>query len=70
MIYCYNMKCKYCNDKYKCTNKKVELEYHGVNTKYQGFQNYLKCKSYEEHPLYEKAMELVRKMEENKWNNG
>ena len=64
MIYCYNMKCKYCNDKYKCTNKKVELNYCGVNTVNQGYQDYLKCKSFEESDLYKNTMELLKKLEE------
>ena len=64
MIYCYDMRCKYCNDKYKCTNKKVQLEFCGVNTKYQGYQHYLKCKSFEESALYKNTMELLERLDE------
>lgn len=42
---------KYCNDKYKCTNKKVVLSFVGINTVYQGYQELLKCESYEESKL-------------------
>ena len=36
MIYCYQISCKYCNDKYS------------INTVYRGYQELLKCESYEE----------------------
>lgn len=62
MIYCYDMRCKYCNGKYKCTNKKVELNYVGINTKYQGFRHLLECKSFEESPLYENMKGLLDKI--------
>ena len=64
MIHCYDMRCKYCNDKYKCTNKNVKLVFHGVETKFQGFKHFLECKSFEEHYLYKSAMELVKKIKE------
>ena len=48
MIYCSDARCKYCDDNYKCTNKKVQLDFCGVHTRYKGFQHYLKCKSFEE----------------------
>ena len=64
MIYCYDMRCKYCNDKYKCTNKKVQLEFCGVKTKHQGYQHYLKCKSFEESELYKNTMELLERLDE------
>lgn len=63
MIECTDLRCKYCDDKYRCTNKKVELVAHGVNTSYQGFKHFLECKSFEYHPWYDKAMELVKQME-------
>lgn len=63
MIYCYDERCKYCNDKCKCTNKKVELSFHGVNTKYQGFQHYLKCKSFEESDLSKQITKLIEGLE-------
>lgn len=66
MIHCYDMRCKYCNDKYKCTNKNIELNYVGINTKYQGFRNLLECKSFEYSELYKNAIEFISKMEENK----
>jgi hypothetical protein len=66
MVYCYDMRCKYCNDKYKCTNKKVELYYHGINTKYQGYQDYLKCKSFEESELYKNTIEWLQKIDNKK----
>ena len=64
MIECTDLRCKYCNDKYICTNKKVELVAHGVNTSYQGFKNFLECKSFEYHPWYNNAMEFVKRLKE------
>lgn len=59
IIHCANIKCKYCNDKYKCTNKKVELNFIGINTTYQSFQNLLRCTSFEESDLYKQAKILI-----------
>ena len=56
MIECTDLRCKYCNDKNRCTNKNVELIAHEVNTKYQGFKYFLECKSFEYHPWYDNAM--------------
>ena len=50
------------NDKYKCTNKKVELNYVGINTKFQGYRHLLECKSFEESDLYKSTMELLDKI--------
>lgn len=59
IIHCTNMKCKYCNNKYKCTNKKVELNFMGIHTAFQGFQELLKCTSFEESDLYKQAKILI-----------
>jgi hypothetical protein len=64
MIECTDLRCKYCNDKGKCTNKNVKLTAHGVNTRNQGFKNFLECKSFEYHPWYDKAMEFVKRLKE------
>lgn len=64
MIHCYNIKCKYCNDKYKCTNKNVTLNFLGINTKYQGFKEVLECESFEQSDLYKKTMKLLEKIKE------
>ena len=64
MIECTNLRCKYCNDKYRCTNKKVELVAHGVNTSYQGFKHFLECKSFEYRPWYNNAMEFIKRLRE------
>jgi len=64
MIYCYDMRCKYCNDRYKCTNKKVELNYFGINTKYQGYKHLLECKSFEESSLYKNTMEMLERIKD------
>ena len=59
IIHCSNIKCKYCSDKYKCTNKKVELNFMGINTTNQGFQELLKCTSFEESDLYRQAKIMI-----------
>lgn len=62
MITCYDMRCKYCNSKYRCTNKNVELDFVGINTVYQGFKELLECKSYEPSDIYLNAQDLIAKM--------
>lgn len=61
IIHCGNIECKYCNDKCKCTNKKVELNFVGINTIHQGFQKLLKCTSFEESDLSKQAKILIDK---------
>lgn len=64
MIYCYQMSCKYCNDKYQCTNKKVVLDFVGINTVYQGYQELLRCESYRESKLSKDMKKLLDKIKE------
>lgn len=64
MIYCSDFRCKYCNDKNKCTNKNVNLSLMGINTLYQGYQHLLKCESFEEHPYGKKIREALARAEE------
>ena len=47
MIYCADLRCKYRNDKGKCTCKKVMLSAWDVNTIYMGKKDFLECKSFE-----------------------
>lgn len=53
IIHCGNIKCKYCSYNYKCTNKKVVLK------AYKGFQQLLKCTSYEGSNLDRQAKGLI-----------
>lgn len=69
IIHCGNIECKYCNDKYKCTNKKVELNFMGINTTNQGFQKLLKCTSFEESDQYKKAKILIDKFCDFEFNS-
>ena len=64
MIHCSNLKCKYCNDKYKCTNKNVTLNFVGINTVNQGFKEFLECKSFEESELSKELKEFLNNLEE------
>lgn len=67
IIHCSNIKCKYCNDKYKCTNKKVELNFVVINTINQGVQQLFKCKSFEESDLYKQAKKLIIDVFHSEW---
>lgn len=71
-VICCEVSCKYNNDNYECTNKKISLAMCSINTLYQGNQTYLKCKSYKERndEWYKNVKELIEKCvkEENKTN--
>lgn len=61
MIKCADITCKYRSDKTgNCKARNVDLSYHGVNTTYQGFQHYLKCKTYEECEENKKIKEMLK----------
>lgn len=45
MVYCADLRCKYRNDKGKCTCKTVNLSAWSVNTVNMGYKDFLKCKS-------------------------
>lgn len=62
MIYCTDMRCKYNNDKNKCTNKKVQLNFMGINTVNQGYQHLLKCESFEESELYKSSIKILNNL--------
>lgn len=47
-IVCARTDCKYNNDKNQCTAKDVKLSYHSVMTVWDGRQELLKCKNYEQ----------------------
>ena len=59
MITCSDLRCKYRNDKGKCTCKKVVLTSIGINTKNIGFQQLLKCDSFEFDDEYLRLKETV-----------
>jgi len=59
MIYCGDITCKY-NEKNKCKSKNIELSYHGVNTMYMGFQDFLKCKTHKTSEQYEELKEKLK----------
>ena len=46
-ISCADLRCKYRNDKGKCTCKKVELSAWSVNTVNMDRKDFLECKSFE-----------------------
>lgn len=52
MISCADLRCKYRNDKGKCTCKKVELSAWDVNTVNMGRKDFLECKSFEYDEAY------------------
>lgn len=59
MIYCADLRCKYRNDKGKCTCKSVNLSAWSVNTVNMGKKDFLECKSFEVDKTY---LELAKKM--------
>lgn len=63
-INCYDARCKYCDDNYKCTNKHVVLGYRGVHTKFQGFKHLLECESFEEkeNEWYLEVKQIINKL--------
>jgi hypothetical protein len=66
-VYCGNIKCENCSTKNICKAKEIDLELHGVNTTYQGFQDFLKCKSFKESKEYIEIKEMLKKVfKENK----
>lgn len=60
-ISCADLRCKYRNDKGKCTCKKVELSAWNVNTVNMGRKDFLECKSFE---YDEEYLEMGEKLKE------
>lgn len=58
-ISCADLRCKYRNDKGKCTCKKVELSAWSVNTLNMGRKDFLECKSFEYDSHYLDLCNLV-----------
>lgn len=59
-IYCAASDCKFCNEKGVCTEKSVCLSWHSVMTKYEGRQEYNRCKSYE---MSDEAREITERLQ-------
>ncbi len=60
-ISCADLRCKYRNDKGKCTCKNVNLSSWSVNTVNMGRKDFLECKSFE---YDEKYLEMGEKLKE------
>jgi len=58
-IICSNLKCKYHTDKGTCKRKRITLYLNGVHTLNQGYQDYLKCSSFELDEEYKRMKEKV-----------
>lgn len=61
-IICSNLKCKYMSDKGICQAKKIELSLNGVHTKHQGYQDFLKCKTFKIDDEYEQLVKTVEEI--------
>lgn len=59
-IYCAASDCKFCNEKGVCTEKTVFLSWHSVMTKYEGRQEFNRCKSYE---MSDEAKEILERLQ-------
>lgn len=46
-VVCAYTKCKYNNEKHRCTAKEIAMSWHSVMTVWEGRQEFLKCKNYE-----------------------
>lgn len=53
-VECSNLKCKYMSEKGICKANKINLSLNGIHTKNQGYQDYLKCNTYEKDEEYKK----------------
>ena len=61
-VECSNLKCKYMSDKGKCERGKINLSLMGVHTINMGFQDYLKCNSYEIDKEYRELEKKVKQL--------
>jgi len=61
-VYCSNLKCKYMNDKNICTAKTIVLSLNGIHTTNQGYQDFLKCKTYKISSEYEELQNKVNEL--------
>lgn len=62
MVNCSDLRCKYRNEKGKCTCKNVNLTSWGVHTKHMGYKNFLECKSFEYDEEYKRLGEKMKKL--------
>ena len=60
-IYCEASDCKFCNEKGVCTEKSIALSWHSVMTKWDGRQEFNRCKSYEMSDKAREYQELIQK---------
>lgn len=59
-IHCAASECKFCNEKGLCTAKEISLSWHSVATKWEGRQEFNRCKSYE---MSDKAREMQERIQ-------
>lgn len=61
-VICSNLKCKYMNDKGKCTCKKIELSLNGIHTLNQGYQDFLRCNSFKKDEEYSRLEKKIKEL--------
>lgn len=61
-VICSNLKCEYLKPDGKCKAKEIELEFNGINTKYQGFKDVLICKTFKKSKVYEKLENRIKEI--------
>ena len=59
-VYCESIDCKYFSITNRCTAKRIDLSYHSVMTVWNGRQDYLKCKMYEQSEEAKRMLEQIR----------
>ena len=55
-------KCEYLKNDGKCKAKEIELEFNGINTKYQGFKDVLICKTFKKSKEYEELENRINEI--------
>ena len=60
-LICPTVECVH-NEKNRCTAKKVQLGEWNVHTRYQGYQQYWKCKQYKATSQYTELQKMFREI--------
>ena len=59
-VVCPCVECKYNGKRNQCQAAKINLSGHGVHTKWEGYQHFWKCKTFE---LSDRAKEIFKFIE-------
>ena len=62
-VTCMDVTCRWLNDQYRCTKKEIGLNWHQVQTAFDGRKEYLSCNGYEESGRAKGLREFFERME-------